>query len=67
MGLPFGGSKGGLRIDPLKWERQELFSSQPEVRKDEGDKFAHLLDFRTLKEFGCSRSELNQASRVARN
>ena len=24
MGLPFGGSKGGLRIDPLNWERQEL-------------------------------------------
>ena len=24
MGLPFGGSKGGLRIDPAKWERQEL-------------------------------------------
>jgi glutamate dehydrogenase (NAD(P)+) len=24
MGLPFGGSKGGLRIDPGKWERQEL-------------------------------------------
>ena len=24
MGLPFGGSKGGLRIDPLKWDRQEL-------------------------------------------
>ncbi|HUU25564.1 MAG TPA: Glu/Leu/Phe/Val dehydrogenase [Methyloceanibacter sp.] len=24
MGLPFGGSKGALRIDPAKWERQEL-------------------------------------------
>ena len=24
MGLPFGGSKGGLRLDPAKWERQEL-------------------------------------------
>src|SRR5258705_11828147 len=24
MGLPFGGSKGGLRIDPLNWKRQEL-------------------------------------------
>ncbi|MGB6347757.1 MAG: Glu/Leu/Phe/Val dehydrogenase dimerization domain-containing protein, partial [Methyloceanibacter sp.] len=24
MGLPFGGSKGGLRIDPAKWERHEL-------------------------------------------
>jgi glutamate dehydrogenase (NAD(P)+) len=24
MGLPFGGSKGGLRIDPSKWERMEL-------------------------------------------
>lgn len=24
MGLPFGGSKGGLKIDPSKWERDEL-------------------------------------------
>ncbi len=24
MDVPFGGSKGGLRIDPLKWECQEL-------------------------------------------
>ena len=24
MGLPFGGSKGGLRIDPRNWDRQEL-------------------------------------------
>ena len=24
VGLPFGGSKGGLRIDPAKWERAEL-------------------------------------------
>jgi len=24
MGLPFGGSKGGLRIDPSQWDRQEL-------------------------------------------
>ncbi|MBU1211654.1 MAG: Glu/Leu/Phe/Val dehydrogenase [Alphaproteobacteria bacterium] len=24
MGLPFGGSKGGLKIDPSKWERAEL-------------------------------------------
>jgi len=24
VGLPFGGSKGGLRIDPSKWDRQEL-------------------------------------------
>ena len=23
-GLPFGGSKGGLRIDPARWERDEL-------------------------------------------
>jgi len=24
MSVPFGGSKGGLRIDPAKWERHEL-------------------------------------------
>ncbi|MGD9842482.1 MAG: Glu/Leu/Phe/Val dehydrogenase [Steroidobacteraceae bacterium] len=24
MGLPFGGSKGGLRIDPAQWQRDEL-------------------------------------------
>jgi glutamate dehydrogenase (NAD(P)+) len=24
MGLPFGGSKGGLRIDPSQWSREEL-------------------------------------------
>jgi len=30
MGLPFGGSKGGLRIDPAKWERQELERILPE-------------------------------------
>ncbi len=24
MGLPFGGAKGALRIDPLQWERPEL-------------------------------------------
>jgi glutamate dehydrogenase (NAD(P)+) len=24
VGLPFGGSKGGLRIDPSQWERMEL-------------------------------------------
>jgi glutamate dehydrogenase (NAD(P)+) len=24
MNVPFGGSKGGLRIDPSKWERHEL-------------------------------------------
>jgi len=24
MSVPFGGSKGGLRIDPAQWERQEL-------------------------------------------